>query len=259
MFTQKKVKVLASLCQKNSVKMDYSKNQELLKLAINGDAHATERLMECNLGLVRSIALRFRDRGVEYDDLVQIGSIGMLKAIRSFDISKGTVFSTYAVPLIIGEIRRFIRDDGLIKVSRIYKQQSAILNKEREKYIKEYGKEPKIEELASRCGLSAQEAVVAMEATTSVTSFSTSLSGDDDSFTLESTLYEDKNDIDSKIEHIALSEAISTLPPLWRKIITLRYLKEYSQSTTAKMLGLTQVKISREEKKIFKSLRKQLS
>ncbi len=239
--------------------MDYSKNQELLALAINGDENATERLMEINLGLVRSIALRFRDRGVEYEDLVQIGSIGMLKAIRSFDISKGTVFSTYAVPLIIGEIRRFIRDDGLIKVSRVYKQQSAILNKEREKYINEFGKEPKIEELALRCGLTSQEAVVAMEATTSVSSFSTSLSGDDDGFTIESTLCEEKSEIDTKIEHIALSEAISSLPSLWRKIVTLRYLKEYSQQATAKILGLTQVKISREEKKIFEALRKQLS
>ena len=239
--------------------MDYSKNQELLIRATDGDENATEELIKNNLGLVRSIALRFRDRGVEYDDLVQIGSIGMLKAVRSFDISKGTVFSTYAVPLIIGEIRRFIRDDGLIKVSRIYKQESAKLNKEREKYLNEFGKEPTIEELANRCGISAQEAVVAMEATTSVSSFSTALSGDDEGFTLESTLYEEKSDIDNKIEHIALSEAISTLSPLWRKIITLRYLKEYSQSQTAKMLGLTQVKISREEKKIFESLRKQLS
>ena len=239
--------------------MDYSKNQELLIKATQGDESATEELIKNNLGLVRSIALRFRDRGVEYDDLVQIGSIGMLKAVRSFDISKGTVFSTYAVPLIIGEIRRFIRDDGLIKVSRIYKQESAKLNKEREKYLNEFGKEPKIEELAKRCGISAQEAVVAMEATTSVSSFSAALSGDDDGFTIESTLYEEKSDIDNKIEHIALSEAISCLSPLWRKIITLRYLKEYSQSQTAKMLGLTQVKISREEKKIFESLRKQLS
>ena len=239
--------------------MNYSKNQELLVLAVNGDEGATERLIESNLGLVRSIALRFRDRGVEYEDLVQIGSIGMLKAIRSFDISKGTVFSTYAVPLIIGEIRRFIRDDGLIKVSRLYKQQSAILNKEREKYISEFGMEPKIEELAKRCGLSPQEAVVAMEATSSVSSFSTALVGDDESFTLESTLCEEKSDIDLKLEHIALSEAISSLPVLWRKIVTLRYLKEYSQQATAKILGLTQVKVSREEKKIFEALRKQLS
>lgn len=239
--------------------MDYSKNHDLLVLALGGDENATERLIESNLGLVRSIALRFRDRGVELEDLVQIGSIGMLKAIRSFDITKGTVFSTYAVPLIIGEIRRFIRDDGLIKVSRIYKQQSAILNKEREKYISEFGQEPKIEELSSRCGLSVQEAIVAMEATCSVSSFSTALAGDDEGFTLEATLCDEKNEIDLKIEHIALSEAISSLPPLWRKIITLRYLKEYSQQATAKILGLTQVKVSREEKKIFEALKKQLS
>ena len=239
--------------------MDYSKNQELLILAKNGDEGATERLVENNLGLVRSIAVRFKDRGVEYEDLVQIGSIGMLKAIRSFDISKGTVFSTYAVPLIIGEIRRFIRDDGLIKVSRLYKQQSAILNREREKYINEFGKEPKIDELATRCNLTTEDAVLAMEATSTVASFSTSLSGEDDSFTLESTLCEERSEIDAKIEHIALSEAISSLPPLWRQIVTLRYLKEQSQQQTADALGLSQVKVSREEKKIFEALRKQLT
>ena len=114
--------------------MDFNKNQELLKNAVLGDETATAKLMENNLGLVRSIAYRFKDRGVEYEDLIQIGSIGMLKAIRSFDLEKGTVFSTYAVPLIIGEIKRFIRDDGLIKVSRIYKQQGAMLLREQEKF-----------------------------------------------------------------------------------------------------------------------------
>ncbi|MBQ7788051.1 MAG: sigma-70 family RNA polymerase sigma factor [Clostridia bacterium] len=239
--------------------MNYNNNHDLLLLAIKGDEKATEELIRNNLGLVRSIALRFRDRGVEYEDLIQIGSIGMLKAIRSFDLEKGTAFSTYAVPLIIGEIRKFIRDDGLIKVSRVYKQQNALLMKEREKYMLEFGEEPKIEELAKRCSLTTQEAVIAMEATASVTSLSASINGEDESFTLENTLSEEKNDIDAKIEHIALAQAISSLPPLWRKIITLRYLKEYSQQTTAKILGLTQVKISREEKKIFEVLRRELS
>lgn len=239
--------------------MNYNNNNELLALAINGDSEATEKLVENNLGLVRSIALRFKDRGVEYEDLVQIGSMGMLKAIRSFDLSKGTVFSTYAVPLIIGEIRRFIRDDGLIKVSRVYKQQSARLNREREKFINEHGKEPTLEELSKLCDLKPEEAVLAMEATSAVNSLSASLNGEDESFTLESTISSDKNEIDMKVDHIALSQAISSLPVLWRKIITLRYLKEYSQQTTAKMLGLTQVKISREEKKIFEALRRELS
>lgn len=239
--------------------MDYNKNHELLQKAVIGDEKATEELMTLNLGLVRSIALRFRDRGVEYEDLVQIGCIGMLKAIRSFDLDKGTVFSTYAVPLIIGEIRRFIRDDGLIKVSRIYKQQGALLMKEREKYIMENGAEPRIEELAKLCGLSVQEAAIAIDATANVNSLSASINGEDESYTLESTICQEKNEIDAKIEHIALSQAIASLPPLWRKIITLRYLKEYSQQTTAQMLGLTQVKISREEKKIFEALKKVLS
>ncbi len=239
--------------------MDFNKNQELLQKAVGGDEKATEELMTNNLGLVRSIAFKFRDRGVEYEDLVQIGSIGMLKAIRSFDLEKGTVFSTYAVPLIIGEIRRFIRDDGLIKVSRVYKQQGAQLMKEREKYIMENGCEPHIEELAKICGMTPQEAAIAIDATASVNSLSASINGEDESFTLENTICQDRNEIDAKIEHIALCQAISALPPLWRKIVTLRYLKEYSQQATAEMLGLTQVKISREEKKIFAALRKVLS
>ena len=249
----------AFLWRKNSNKMDFTKNQELLQKATQGDERATEELMTSNLGLVRSIALKFKDRGVEYEDLVQIGSIGMLKAIRSFDFDKGTAFSTYAVPLIIGEIRRFIRDDGLIKVSRVYKQQGAQLMREREKYLMEYGCEPHIDELAKICGISSQEATVALDATSCVNSLSASLNGEDESFTLENTLCEDKNEIDAKIEHIALSQAISSLPPLWRKIVTLRYLKEFSQQATAKILGLTQVKISREEKKIMSFLRKELA
>lgn len=239
--------------------MDYNVNKDLLNLAVKGDEKATSELMEINAGLVRSIALRFKDRGVEYEDLIQIGSIGMLKAIRSFNLEKGTVFSTYAVPLIIGEIKRFIRDDGIIKVSRLYKQQGAMLMREREKFALEMGREPKIEELAQRCGLSIEEASVAIDATSTVSSLSASINGEDENYTLENTISQDKNEIDAKIEHIALSQAISSLPPLWRQIVTLRYLKEYSQQATAQMLGLTQVKVSREEKKIFEALRKKLT
>ncbi len=239
--------------------MDYNKNHELLKEALSGNEDAVSQLMENNLGLVRSIALKFNDRGVEYDDLVQIGSIGMFKAIKSFDLEKGTAFSTYAVPLIIGEIRRFIRDDGLIKVSRIYKQQGALLMREREKYINENGCEPKIDDLAKRCNLTVEEAAVAIDASSPVNSLSASINGDDESYSLESIISDERNEIDRKIEHIALTQAISTLPPLWRKIVILRYLKDFSQQKTANELGLTQVKISREEKKIFEVLRKELS
>ena len=158
---------------------------ELLREASKGDKAATEALVRDNIGLVRSVALRFKDRGVDYDDLVQIGSLGMLKAIRSFDLSLGTSFSTYAVPLIMGEIRRFLRDDGLIKVSRQYKQNGAMLMREREKYILEFGEEPKIEVLAKNCGLTIEDAVVAIDATATVSSLHASIDGDDENFTLE--------------------------------------------------------------------------
>lgn len=238
--------------------MNFTKNQELLERSINGDEQATSDLMEANMGLVRSIALRFKDRGVEYEDLIQIGCIGMLKAIRSFDTTRGTVFSTYAVPLIMGEIKRFIRDDGLIKVSRIYKQQGALLMKEREIYMEEFGTEPRIEELAKRCNMSVSDAIVALDASSPVISLSAPVSGDDEKYTLENTIHGD-NEIEQKIDHIALTQAISKLPTLWRQIIAMRYLKEYSQQKTAQLLGLTQVKVSREEKKIFEALRKELS
>ena len=237
----------------------YEKNNALLERVRDGDPDAEATLLENNMGLVRTVAKRFLDRGAELEDLIQIGTIGMIKAIRSFDLSRGTTFSTYAVPLIIGEIRRFIRDDGLIKVSRLYKQQGALLMKERENYIMENGCEPHIDDLAKICKMTPQEATLALDATASVSSLSASINGEDEGFTLENTLCAEKNEIDAKIEHIALSQAISALPPLWRKIVTLRYLKEYSQQATAKMLGLTQVKISREEKKIFAVLRKELS
>ena len=131
--------------------------------------------------------------------------------------------------------------------------------KEREKFISEQGREPHIDELAALCGMTPQDASIAIDATANVNSLSASLNGDDEGFTLESTLCEERNEIDAKIEHIALTQAISALPPLWRQIVTLRYLKDFSQQATAKILGITQVKVSREEKKIFATLRKELS
>jgi RNA polymerase sporulation-specific sigma factor len=242
--------------------MDFSKNQELLKDAISGNEAALSSLVTINLGLVRSCALKFMDRGVEYDDLIQIGSIGLIKAIKSFDFERGTALSTYAVPLIIGEIKRYIRDDGLIKVSRIYKRQGAMLMREREKYILENGEEPRIDDLAAICNMSTEDAVIALDASSPVCSISSTIHSqhnDDDSFTLENTLADSNDEIENKITQIAIKQAIAKLPPLWRKIVILRYLNEYSQQKTATILGLTQVKISREEKKILETLRKDLS
>ncbi len=235
----------------------YDRNKELLALAQGGDKSAADALVEANMGLVRSIAVRFRDRGVEFDDLLQIGAIGLLRAVGSFDLDRGTAFSTYAVPLIIGEIRRFLRDDGLIKVSRQQKRLGAELLRARERFAAENERDPTISELAEVVGITVEEAAVAIDASAPVHSLSETIGGDD-SFTLEETLSEGTGVLDRSVERIALAEALSRLPPLWQKIILLRYYRDLSQQKTAEHLGLSQVKISREEKKIFEALRKEL-
>lgn len=215
------------------------------------------RLTELNLGLVTSVAMRFRGRGAENEDLIQIGSIGLLKAIRSFDPGRGFAFSTYAVPLIIGEIRRFLRDDGAVKVSRGLKRTGALLMKEREKVLSERGEEPRLKELADRLHITPEEAAAALDAASPVRSLTEAIGEDD--FSLEDVIPDGEDGIGKMIERLALSETVGQLPPLWRQIVTLRYFREYSQQQTADALGLTQVKISREEKKIFAELRRMLA
>ncbi len=239
---------------------NFSKNKELIVLAQSGDERATEELIKINLGLVRSLALKFRDRGTDYEDLIQIGIIGMIKAIRSFDIERGTVFSTYAVPLIVGEIRRYLRDDGIIKVSRSYKRLGIQLLRAKNDIMSEEGREPHIEELASICGVSVSEAAVALDSITPVYSLSDCIYGED-GMTLEGTIADEdsSSEMERLCENIALSQAISKMQPLWRKIILLRYFRDYTQQQTAEALGLSQVKVSREEKKIFSFLREELA
>lgn len=236
----------------------YADNLLYLAQAQSGDEEALANLMENNAGLVRGIAWRFRGRGVEIEDLVQIGSIGMLKAIRSFDPSRGTAFSTYAVPLIIGEIRRYLRDDGLVKVGRRQKKLGASLLRAREEFASRNGREPQLHELAEAFAVSDAEAALSLEAISPVHSISDALGDGDDSFSLEKTL-SGEDPIEKRTDQLALLEAIDSLPELWRKIVILRFYREYSQQQTAEALGLTQVKISREEKKIFASLKKELT
>ena len=238
----------------------YSQNRELIRLAKEGDEKAAEVLIKNNTGLVRSVALRFRDRGIEFDDLMQIGTIGMVKAIRSFDLDRGTAFSTYAVPLIIGEIRRYLRDDGIVKVSRSYKRLGIQLMRAKNEIMTEEGREPHLEELASACGVSVSEAAVALDAISPVSSLNDKVYGDDGP-TLEGTIADDDSadEMERICENLALSQAISKMQPLWRKIVLLRYYRDYTQQQTAEQLGLSQVKISREEKKIFAFLRDELA
>lgn len=238
----------------------YERNTELLERLQRGDEQAETLLVEENAGLVRTVARRFLDRGTEFEDLVQIGTIGMIKAIRSFSLERGTAFSTYAVPLIVGEIRRHLRDDGPLKVSRIYKRQGISLMHEKNRILAEEGREPGIAELAACCGVSVEEAAISLDAISPVTSLSDFVYGED-SVTYEGVIADEESENESEriCDRIALSQCINRLPPLWRQIVMLRYYRNMTQQQTAAALGLTQVKVSREEKKILAALREELS
>ncbi len=238
--------------------MTREENTELLRLARDGDRDAMERLVECNMGLCRSIAARFRDRGVEYEDLVQLAAIGMIKAVRSFDFSYQTAFSTYAVPLIIGEIRRFLRDDGAIKVSRSAKRTGRDAMRRREEFLREHGREPRLNELAALCGVEGEELAFALEAVSPVRSLNEPIGNGEDGAQLGDLLADSDDGIAGAVDRIALSEAIRSLPPTQRRLIYLRYCRELSQAQTGQLLGMTQVKVSREEKKIMAALKKAL-
>ena len=238
----------------------YERNTELLERVKEGDTEAEALLLDENMGLVRTVVRRFLDRGTEYEDLMQIGSLGMLKAIRSFSLERGTAFSTYAVPLIIGEIRRHLRDDGPVKVSRIYKRQGMNLMHEKNRIATEEGRDAGIAELAERCGISIEEAAISLDAMSPVASLSDFVYGED-SVTYEGVIPDEESAMEMEriCDRIALSQSIDRLPPAWRRIILLRYFRGMTQQATAEVLGLTQVKVSREEKKILALLRKELS
>ena len=238
----------------------YERNTLLLERIQAGDEAAEAELVEENLGLVRTVARRFLDRGTEYEDLVKIGTIGMIKAIRSFSLERGTAFSTYAVPLIVGEIRRHLRDDGPVKVSRIYKRQGVSLLHEKNRILSEEGREAGIAELAQRCGISPEEAAISLDAISPVSSLSDFVYGED-SVTYEGVIADEESEHESEriCDRVALAQCIGKLPPLWRKIVLMRYYRGMTQSETAQLLGVTQVKVSREEKKILAALKEELS
>lgn len=235
----------------------YDKNLELIRRYRNGEREAGEELAELNRPLVYRVASRFSERGADMDELVEIGTIGLVKAINTFDFSRECAFSTYAVPLIFGEIRRFLRDDGMIKVSRETKRISAILSAERERRLNA-GDDTGIASLASAVGISAHDAAVALFSASPVRSLDEAAYDGEDSVTLASTVSDEDEGI-REFDRLALRLAIEKLEKTARKIIILRYFKDFSQARTAKILGLTQVKISREEKKILEKLRKELS
>lgn len=224
----------------------------LLQRAQQGDEQAKTNLMEENTGLIWSIAKRYFGRGVEPDDLFQLGSLGLLKAMEGFDLEYGTEFSTYAVPKISGEIRRFIRDDGSVKVSRGLKERSASIKMMRQKLTSQWNREPTISELSEALHLTIEEIAEAETATSSTESIHQETG--DEGFTMEDVLTDGPME-DGIIEQISLREAVAQLPERERLVISLRYYHGLTQDKTAKIIGVSQVQVSRIEKRSLETLR----
>lgn len=238
---------------------NYDQNLELLSLAKNGDVEAMNRLIEMNLPLVSSISKKFLNRGYDYEDIFQIGSIGLVKAINNFDLNYNVKFSTYAVPMIIGEIKRFLRDDGMIKVSRNIKSLARKIHFYKEELTKKLDRSPTIDELAEYSGVDKEELIIAIESSNSLQYLYDTIHQDDGAPVLLIDKLSEKGEEDENlIEKIALKEALRNLDDKARQIIMLRYFKDKTQVQVAKMLGISQVQVSRIEKKVLSQMRKKL-
>lgn len=238
---------------------NYDKNPELIALARNGDRDAMNALIEMNLPLVSSLSKKFLNRGYDYEDIFQIGSIGLVKAINNFDLTYNVKFSTYAVPMIIGEIKRFLRDDGMIKVSRNVKSLARKVYFYKEVLTKKLKRSPTIDELAEYADVDKEEILFAIESSNSLQYLYDTIHQDDGApVLLIDKLSEKGVDDGNIIERIALKEALSSLDKKSRQIILLRYFKDKTQVQVAKMLGINQVQVSRIEKKVLAEMRKKL-
>ena len=229
--------------------------EELIRRAQNGDREASERLVTENAGLIWSVAKRFLGRGTEAEDLYQLGCLGFLKAVEGFDLEFGTQFSTYAVPKISGEIRRFLRDDGAIKVSRSLKERSAAVRSARALLGSALGREPSIKELSDHLGLAPEDIAQAEAATREVESIHRECG--EEGFTLENILTDTESE-ERMLEKIALRQAIAELPEREKCVISLRYFHGLTQDRVAKVLDVSQVQVSRIEKKAIGMLREKI-
>ncbi|MBU5450426.1 SigB/SigF/SigG family RNA polymerase sigma factor [Acetivibrio sp. MSJd-27] len=232
---------------------------ELLRKAKDGNEAALECFLDCNTGLVCSIAKKFYNRGVDAEDIHQLGMMGLLKAVRKFDFSYEVKFSTYAVPMIMGEIKRFLRDDGTIKVSRSLKELAVRAKYAIEKMEKETGRHPTVYQLAEEMGVDAEELICALNAVEKPDSIDASV-GDDESLRLIDKI-EDKSlgTEEELIDKITLKEMIRELEKRERQIIILRYFQGKTQQVIASMLGISQVQVSRIEKKVLLKMREKLN
>lgn len=229
-----------------------SNQEELIQLSQAGDKEASERLVTENAGLIWSVARRYLGRGTEADDLYQLGCLGFLKAVDGFDLNFGTQFSTYAVPKIAGEIRRFLRDDGTIKVSRTVKEHAVTIRTVRNQLIVSLGREPTVGEISEKTGFSPEEIAIAETATAATESIQKETG--EDGFSLENILTDTESE-EKLVEKISLRQAIEKLPQRDATVIKLRYFHGLTQDRVAKVLSVSQVQVSRIEKKALSALR----
>lgn len=229
-----------------------NRTEELIALAQKGDKTASEALVEENNGLIWAVARRFQGRGTEMDDLYQLGCLGFLKAVDGFDPAYGTQFSTYAVPKIAGEIRRFLRDDGVVKVSRSIKERSVSIRATRNRLTAALGREPTILEISRQTGLTPED--IAMAETATAAAESIQRESGEEGFSLEDILTDTESE-EKIVEKIALRQAIERLPQRERTVIQLRYFHGLTQQRTATVLNVSQVQVSRIEKKAIILLR----
>ena len=233
--------------------------QRLIIEAQGGDKEAREQLIISNMALVWSIVRRFTNRGYEAQDLFQIGSIGLIKAIDKFDISFEVKFSTYAVPMISGEIKRFLRDDGMIKMSRSIKENGWKVRRSMEKLSYSLGREATLEEVAADAEITLEDVVMALEANVEVESiYKTIYQGDGNEITLEDKLPSEIDESEKIVNHMLMEQLMEILSDEEKELINLRYYQDKTQTEVAKKLGVSQVQVSRLEKKILKRMRNNL-
>ena len=226
--------------------------EELIARSQAGDSEATETLVKENSGLIWAVARRFTGRGAELEDLYQLGCLGFLKAVEGFDLAYGTQFSTYAVPKISGEIRRFLRDDGAVKVSRSIKEQAATIKSTRNRLAAALGREPTVQEISRQTGFSPEEIALAETATAATESIQRETG--EEGFSLENILTDTESE-ERMVEKIALRQAIEALPDREKMVVKLRYFHCLTQQQVAKVLTVSQVQVSRIEKKAIEKLR----
>lgn len=232
---------------------------QLIKRSQNGDKEAQDTLVKTNIGLVSTIVKKFLNRGYEYEDLFQIGCIGLIKAIRNFNPDFNVRFSTYAVPMIMGEIKRFLRDDGIIKISRNLKETAKKIKQAKEKLTKEYGRDVTIQEIAQELCITSEDVLMGLESLHAPEYLYETIHQDDGSpVLLIDKISEDRDYGGDVTDRVALKDLINTLDPRGRQIIILRYFKDMTQSQISERLGISQVQVSRIEKKVLQFLRKSM-